>query len=399
MKNKLFKGLLTGLLMLGMMLGLCVNDTLYAATKKIDRVEIVHYNNDRLEVGDTVKKSDFEVRVYYKDGDEDDFDVLGTREFDLILKRSNSTEMKYTEDTAIISYGNKWDSIEISTVGSDADEDKDVPRRLLSISATYDGAPVPVGGMASKRDFTVRATYRVYYTDGSTGRVTEDLEDGWILLAHTITTGSNDLTITYSLDGEVKSCTVLVPSSGTEGNWVSDGGAWRYRYDDNTYLIGDWLKSGGKWYYMDEYGYMVSRCKMKIDDAIYYFDDTGVMQTGWVYLGRYWYYFGEDGKMCTGWVKAGDKWYYLDTDGIMLTGWKCVEGQWYFLDEGSGAMHTGWLYRDFAWFLLDDSGVMQTGWRYTGGKWYFMDYGGAMLTNTWVGNSYVDATGAWTASR
>lgn len=399
MKRNLLKGLLAGLLMLGMMLGVCVNDTLYAATKRIDRVEVVSYNNDDLQVGDEVDKRDFEVRVYYESGASNDYDVLGTREFDLVLKRSGSLEMKYTEDTAIISYGNKWDSIELSTVGSGAKEDKDMPRKLLSISASYDGEPVAVGGMASKRDFTVRATYRVYYTDGTSGRVTEDLEEGWILLAHTITAGDNDLTITYSLNGDIKSCTVVVTSSGTEGKWVKDGDTWRYRYDDNTYLIGDWLKSGGKWYYMDEYGYMVNRCKMTIDSNVYYFDEAGVMQTGWIYLGRNWYLFDEDGKMCTGWAQVGGKWYYLDTDGIMLTGWKYVDGQWYFLDEGSGAMQTSWIYRDYTWFFLDPNGMMRTGWVYTGGKWYFMDYGGAMLTNTWVGNNYVDGSGVWTKTR
>lgn len=399
MKRNLLKGLLAGLLMLGLMLGICANDTLYAATKKIDRVEVVSYNNDDLQVNDEVDKRDFEVRVYYEDSGSDEYDVLGTREFDLVLKRSGSLTMKYTEDTAIVTYGNKWDSIEISTVGSSSKEDLDLPRKLLSISATYDGAPVSVGGMASKRDFTVRATYRVYYTDGTTGRVTEELEDGWILLAHTITAGDNDLTITYSLAGDMKTCTVVVPSSGTEGSWVKDGDTWRYRYDDNTYLIGDWLKSGGKWYYMDEYGYMVNRCKLTIDSAVYYFDETGVMQTGWLYLGRNWYLFGEDGKMRTGWAEVGGKWYYMDTDGIMLTGWKYVDGQWYFLDEGSGAMQTGWLYRDYAWFFLDPNGMMRIGWVYTGGKWYFMDYGGAMLTNTWVGNNYVDGSGVWTKTR
>lgn len=397
MRRGLIKGLLTSMLMLGMLLGICVNDTLYAA-KRVSYIEVVSYNNDDLQVGDEVDKRDFEVRAYYEGGDSDDYDVLGTREFDLVLKRAGSLEMKYTEDEAIISYGNKWDSFTISTVGSTSDEIEDL-RKLLSISATYEGDPVAIGGMASKRDFSVRATYRVYYTDGSTGRVTEDLDEGWILLAHTITSGDNDLTITYSDNGDVKSCTVVVQSTGTDGNWVRDGDTWRYRYDDNTYLIGDWLKSGGKWYYMDEYGYMVNRCKIKINDATYYFDDTGVMQTGWVYLGRYWYYFGDDGRMCTGWKKVGDQWYYMDTDGIMLTGWKHVEGQWYYLNEDSGAMRTGWLYRDYAWFFLDPNGMMRTGWIYTGGKWYFLDYGGAMLTNTWVGNNYVDGSGVWAATR
>lgn len=404
MKKYLIKGLLTGMLLLGMMLGICANDTLYAATKTIAKIEAEFYPEDDFNVGDEVKKSDFVVKIYYEDEygdvDESNYDVLGTREFDLVLKYSDSNIMEYPEDKAIITYYDKWwIAVDIYTVDSGVEEDPDIPRKLLSISADYEGDPVSVGGMASKRDFIVKATYRVYYTDGSTGRVTEELEEGWVLLAHTITTGENDLTITYAEDGVKKSCTVVVKSTGTEGNWIRDGEAWRYRYDDNTYLIGDWVKSGGKWYYMDEYGYMVNRCKMQIDDATYYFDDTGVMQTGWVYLSRNWYYFGDNGKMRTGWVEVGGQWYYLDTDGIMLKGWKHVDGQWYFLDEESGAMRTGWLYRDYAWFFLDPNGMMRTGWVYTGGKWYFMDYGGAMLTNTWVGNNYVDGSGAWVMTR
>ena len=399
MKKRIMKGLCTGLLMLGMMLGICANDTLYAATK-VDKIEVEEYKREgELEVGEEVKKTDFIVRVYY-DG-KDEYEILGSQDFDLELKYAGSDVMEYTHDFAIIRYeaAGKYTEFELNTTDKNASIDEEMPKRLLSISAVYEGDPISVGGMASKRDFTVKATYRVYYDDGNTGRVTETLISGWTLMEHTITTGTNDLTITYEEDDIKKTCTVTVPSTGTEGNWVRDGDAWRYRYDDNTYLIGDWVKSGGKWYYMDEYGYMVNRCKMLIDDATYYFDDTGVMQVGWVYLSRNWYYFDENGKMCTGWVDVGDKWYYLDTDGIMLTGWKHVDGQWYFLDEGSGAMHTGWLYRDYAWFFLDPNGMMRTGWTYTGGKWYFMDYGGAMLTNTWVGNNYVDGSGAWVKTR
>ena len=392
------KTLLAFMIMQGMLSTVCLNDTLYAAAKTVHHMVAI-YENDDLEVGDKVLKSDFRVWVYYNE-QETDYDILGTQEFDLVLKRANSVIMEYTEDKAIITYGNQWISVDLQTVDEDVTIDEDMPKKLLSISAVYEGEPVSVGGMASKRDFTVKATYRVYYDNGSTGRITETLDSNeWILLAHTIVSGKNDLTITYSLDGVKKSCVVVVQSTGTEGNWIQDGGTWRYRYDDGTYLIGDWLKSGGKWYYMDEYGYMVNRCKMVIDGATYYFDDTGVMQTGWKYMNRNWYYFDDDGKMCTGWIEVGDKWYYLDTDGIMLTGWKFIDGSWYFLDEASGVMCTGWLYRSYTWFFLDTSGVMRTGWVYTGGKWYFMDYGGAMLTNTWVGDSYVDASGAWVKSR
>lgn len=394
MKNYLGKCLMVCTLIFGMMLAVCVNDTLYAATKKVDYLEAEYIGED-LEIGDEVKKTDFVVYVYYEEDDE--YDILGTREFDLVLRRAGSTTMEYNEDTAIISYGNKWVGVELDTVGTGGSEES---RRLMSISATYDGEPVSVGGIASKRDFTVKAVYRVYYTDGSTGRITEELDSGdWILLAHTITSGDNDLTITYTENGIKKSCTVVVPSSGTDGHWVRDGDTWRYRYDDSTYLIGDWLKSGGKWYYMDEYGYMMNRCMVQIEGDTYYFDETGVMHTGWLYQKRNWYFFNEQGKMQKGWVYTGGNWYYMDNDGIMLKDWIFVDGDWFFLDEASGAMQTGWLHRSYTWFFLDTNGAMRTGWVYTGGKWYFMDHGGAMLTNTWVGNYYVDGSGAWVRTR
>lgn len=396
MEKYLKKGILACLLVFGMLVSMCAKDTLYAATKRIENLEAELYEGVEIELGDEIRKEDFRVKVNYDDGS---YDILGTREFDMILVRSKSTTMEYEEDEARITYGSKWVKVPLSV---DQDEEE-LPeeRTLLSISATYDGDPVAVGGMASRRDFTVKATYRVYRgngSSGSTGRITVTLDEGWILMAHTITSGNNDLTITYSENGVRKSCTVRVPSSGTKGNWVRDGELWRFQYDDSTYLTGDWIRSGGKWYYMDEYGYMLTRVKTIIDGDTYYFDDNGVMQTGWVYIGRNWYFFDNDGKMLTGWVYTGGNWYYMDKEGVMLTDWLSLDGQWYFLDS-DGKMLTGWVKRSYTWFFLNTDGVMQTGWVYTGGKWYFMDHGGAMLTNTWVGNSYVDGSGAWVSSR
>ncbi len=389
MNTYLKKGLLTCLLVFGMLITACFHDTLYAATKRA--VELyATYEGDGVYAPDDVRPEDFRVRVTYDDGD---YDYLGTREFDMEVR---SVGGHYV---ARITYGNLWYNVELES-GDDYIDDN-TPRTLLSISATYDGDPIAVGGMAIRRDFTVKATYRVYYggeQSGSVGRVTRVVEDGWILEPHTITSGDNVLTITYSEDGVRRSCTVIVPSTGTKGNWIKDGDTWRFRYDDSTYLTGDWLKSGGKWYYFDEYGYMLNRVKTNLDGDTYYFDDAGVMQTGWVYLGRNWYYFGNNGKMQKGWIYTGGEWYYADNEGIMLTDWVFIDNNWYFMNS-DGKMQTGWLHRNYTWFFLNDSGAMQTGWVYTGGKWYFMDHGGAMLTNTWVGNNYVDGSGVWVSSR
>jgi len=387
MGKYLRKGLPVFLLVMGLLVMTCLNDTLYAAAKRASSLE-VSYTGDGVYDENDVRKEDFRVVVHYEDGD---YDVLGTREYEI--------EIRHTSEgyEARISYGNLWERVLLNTAGDDEDIDG-YEKTLLSISATYNGDPLPVGSIAIRRDFTVKATYRVYYPDNRTGRVTRVLEDGWVLEAHTITSGDNDLTITYSENGIRRTCNVIVPSAGTSGNWVSDGDTWRFRYDDGTYLIGDWLKSGGKWYYMDEYGYMLNRVKTNLDGATYYFDETGVMQTGWVYLGRDWYFFGNDGKMQKGWVFTGGNWYYMDNEGIMLKDWLFLNNKWYFFDS-DGKMQTGWLHRSYTWFFLNDSGEMQTGWVYTGGKWYFMDHGGAMLTNTWVGNHYVDGSGVWTQTR
>ena len=44
-------------------------------------------------------------------------------------------------------------------------------------------------------------------------------------------------------------------------------------------------------------------------------------------------------------------------------------------------------------------GKMLTGWQKVGGTWYYMDASGAMAENTWVGNYYVDGSGAWVKTR
>lgn len=397
MKDYLKKGLMVCTLMFGILLMVGLNDTLYAANKKVKDIDAV-YEGVELQVGDEIDPKDIKVIITFDDGTTE---LLGTQEFDLILP-SGTFEIEDVKDgdRARVSYGNKWTLINgLDIVGSGHTIDDEEDRKLLSISATYVGGPVSIGGMANKRDFIVKANYRVYYKDGSTNRITEELEQGWTVVAHTITAGDNDVTLTYKEGNERKSCTVVVPSSGTDGSWVRDGDAWKYRYDDSTYLIGDWIKSGGKWYYMDEHGYMMNRCMAEINGETYYFDDTGVMQTGWVYLKRNWYFFDSQGRMQKEWVYTGGNWYYMDNDGIMLTEWKFLDGEWYFFDEKSGAMQTGWLLRSYTWFFLNDKGMMQTGWIYTGGKWYFMDHGGAMLTNTWVGNCFVDGSGVWVKTR
>ena len=63
--------------------------------------------------------------------------------------------------------------------------------------------------------------------------------------------------------------------------------------------------------------------------------------------------------------------------------------------NSSGAMETGWVYLDGYWYYFNDSGAMETGWIYTGGYWYYLYSDGKMAADTYIGDYYVNASGAW----
>ena len=157
-----------------------------------------------------------------------------------------------------------------------------------------------------------------------------------------------------------------------------------------------WVYDDGQWYYLQKNGGFESRINsLKVgeltrgwinDDSTWYYLDptTGIMQTGWKYLGNKWYYLRSSGAMATGWYQDGSTWYYLDAqNGDMKTGWAYVGNKWYYL-RLSGAMTTGWYQEGSTWYYLDaENGDMKTGWQYIGNKWYYLRSSGAMATG-WV---------------
>ena len=120
----------------------------------------------------------------------------------------------------------------------------------------------------------------------------------------------------------------------SKGHWELDGSQWKYSNGDGTYKTSQWLLLNGVWYY---------------------FDAKGIMQTGW--------------------TKVGDATYYMDA---------------------SGAMQAGWLYLDDTWYYLGSSGARVADcWQWINNKCYYFDNDGCMAANTWIGDSYVDTSGAW----
>ena len=129
-------------------------------------------------------------------------------------------------------------------------------------------------------------------------------------------------------------------------------------------------------------------------------DDGSYPANSWQFINGKWYAFDQNGYMRHGWFLDGSTWYYLGgaDDGSMKTGWQLVNGTWYYMN-GSGAMLTGWQFINGNWYYMNGSGAMLTGWQFINGNWYYMYADGRMAANTWVGNYYVNGSGAWTQTK
>ena len=200
--------------------------------------------------------------------------------------------------------------------------------------------------------------------------------------------------------------------------WIRNGNRWWYRHADGSYTTNGWEVINGAWYYFDGAGWMVTGW-VKLSGTWYYLTGSGAMATGWNQTGGTWYYMNTSGAMVTdtwignnyvdgsgawipgkvkaqaGWIQSGNRWWYRHADGSYTTnGWEVINGAWYYFD-GAGWMVTGWVKLSGTWYYLTGSGAMATGWNQTGGTWYYMNTSGAMVTDTWIGNNYVDGSGAW----
>ena len=200
--------------------------------------------------------------------------------------------------------------------------------------------------------------------------------------------------------------------------WIRNGNRWWYRHADGSYTTNGWEVINGAWYYFDGAGWMVTGW-LKRPSGWYYLTGSGAMATGWIQLGSTWYYLNESGTMQAdtwignnyvdgsgawipgkvkaqaGWIQSGNRWWYRHADGSYTkNNWEAINGPWYYFD-GAGWMVTGWIKLSGTWYYLTGSGAMATGWIQVGGTWYYMNTSGAMVTDTWIGNNYVDGSGAW----
>ena len=256
-----------------------------------------------------------------------------------------------------------------------------------------------------------------YYLTGSGAMAT-----GWIQVGGTwyyMNASGAMVTDTWIGNNYVDGSGAWIPGKvKAQAGWVQSGNRWWYRHADGSYTKNNWEAINGTWYYFDGAGWMVTGW-LKLSGSWYYLTGSGAMATGWIQVGGTWYYMNASGAMVTdtwignnyvdgsgawipgkvkaqaGWVQSGNRWWYRHADGSYTkNNWEAINGTWYYFD-GAGWMVTGWLKLSGSWYYLTGSGAMATGWIQVGGTWYYMNASGAMVTDTWIGDNYVDGSGAW----
>ncbi len=207
--------------------------------------------------------------------------------------------------------------------------------------------------------------------------------------------------------------------------WFWNGFHWYYLMPGSGAMAEGWLRLGNTWYYMTPGSGAMSEGWTRVGNTWYYMaPGSGAMAEGWQYINNTWYYLiPGSGAMAEGWARLGSTWYYLTPgSGAMAEGWQYINNTWYYMTPGSGVMAEGWQNINNTWYyLIPDSGMMAEGWARIGNTWYYLTPGsgamaegwvsvdniwyyltpksGAMASNTWIGNYYVNGSGAWTRTR
>jgi len=96
------------------------------------------------------------------------------------------------------------------------------------------------------------------------------------------------------------------------------------------------------------------------------------------------------------WKKNSVGWWYEEDNGSYPANqWKQINGNWYWFNK-NGYMATGWQYIGGDWYYFQSSGAMiGQGWHAINGNWFYMYPSGAMAADTWIGDCYVNSSGAW----
>ena len=157
------------------------------------------------------------------------------------------------------------------------------------------------------------------------------------------------------------------------GKWISDPSGYRYERADKTSPVGQFEMIDGLWYY---------------------FDASGIMATGWLYLGDDVFYMHPDGHMAANEIVDGEN--KVDENGKWIKPqWK-TDGTNYWYEYSNGTYPKNqFLQLDGKWYYFTAYGFMATGWNWIGDSSYYFYPDGHMAANETIDGSYVDANGRW----
>ncbi|SEP78666.1 Putative cell wall binding repeat-containing protein [Lachnospiraceae bacterium NE2001] len=109
--------------------------------------------------------------------------------------------------------------------------------------------------------------------------------------------------------------------------------------------------------------------------------DGSYPSESWKQIDGNWYYFNSVGYMVTGWREISGTYYYFDSNGIMAA------DKWigdYYVDASGAwtetAGSTGWVMKGGRWYYYNEDGSVKTGWIQSGRDWYYLDADGGVHT-------------------
>lgn len=153
-------------------------------------------------------------------------------------------------------------------------------------------------------------------------------------------------------------------------------------------LSPEWMKIDDGWYYFDENGRtFTDESVHEIDGKPYCFDAKGAVEkeNRWVKVNgkwKYWLVTGEFQK--DSWLKLNDVSYYLDEQGNVVIGWKQIDDSWYYFNEDGTMATDSWIGEDY----VDVSGawkpeILKEKWMSSGGKWWYRHSDGSYTALNW----------------
>ena len=140
----------------------------------------------------------------------------------------------------------------------------------------------------------------------------------------------------------------------------------------------------------------------EIDGKPYCFDEKGAVEkeNQWVKVDgkwKYWLVTGDFQK--SSWLNLDGVFYYLDEQGNVAIGWKQIDDNWYYFKENGTMATDSWIGEDY----VDATGawrpeILKEKWISSGDNWYYLYDDGVMASDTWVGNYYLKSDGTMAVS-